>query len=89
MARLTRPEVSQKYVTCRYNIQADNLEKARQIARGKRSPTVTALYPEQDGWVAVEVMIEKRELADKMDALWEIGAQDIVVFSLLNTRTAD
>jgi hypothetical protein len=34
-------------------------------------------------------MIEKQELADKMDALWDAGAQDIVVFSLLNTRTAD
>jgi ATP phosphoribosyltransferase len=46
------------------------------------------LYPAEDGWVAVEVMIEKKEIADKMDELGKVGAQDIVVFALLNTRTA-
>ena len=81
---------AQKYVTCRYNIESKHLEAARKIAPGKRSPTVTTLLPEQDGqdgWVAVEVMIEKNQVADKMDHLWEIGAQDIMVLQVLNTRT--
>jgi ATP phosphoribosyltransferase len=47
------------------------------------------LYPEEDGWVAVEVMIEKTLLAEILDQLVEVGAHDIMVVPLLNTRTTD
>ncbi|KAF2671292.1 HisG-domain-containing protein [Microthyrium microscopicum] len=79
---------SQRYVSCKYNIHRDDLEAASKIAPGKRSPTVTTLHPE-NGWVAVEVMIEKSSIATKLDDLWEAGAKDILVLPLLNTRTSD
>jgi ATP phosphoribosyltransferase-like protein len=53
------------------------------------SPTVTTLHPESEGWVAVEVMVEKSLISGKMDELWRVGARDILVLPLLNTKTAD
>lgn len=47
------------------------------------------LHPAENGWVAVEVMIEQKQVADKMDQLWTAGAQDILILPLLNTRTSD
>ena len=64
-----------------------NLKKASEIAPGKQNPTVTTLHPEESGWVAVEVKEQKQ--SDKMDELWEAGAQDILILPLLNTRTSD
>jgi ATP phosphoribosyltransferase len=80
---------SQKYVSCKYNIQREHLAAASMITPGKHSPTVTTLYPESDGWVAVEAMVEKSLIADKMDELWQAGARDILVLPLLNTRTTE
>jgi ATP phosphoribosyltransferase len=54
-----------------------------------QNPTVTTLHPAESGWVAVEVMIEQKQVADKMDELWEAGAKDILILPLLNTRTSD
>lgn len=54
-----------------------------------RNPTVTTLHPEESGWVAVEVMVEQKQVADKMDELWVAGAHDILILPLLNTRTSD
>jgi ATP phosphoribosyltransferase len=74
---------------CKYNVLRKNLEAVSEIAPGKRSPTVMSLQPPSDGWVAVEVMIHKSEVAVKMDELWEAGAKDILILPLLNTRTTE
>jgi ATP phosphoribosyltransferase len=74
---------------CKYNVKGEDLEAVSKIAPGKRSPTVMSLQPPSDGWVAVEVMIDKAEVAVKMDQLWEAGAKDILVLPLLNTRTTE
>jgi ATP phosphoribosyltransferase len=76
-------------VLCKYNIKSENLTRASEIAPGKQNPTVTTLHPAEKGWVAVEVMIEQKEVPDKMDQLWEAGAEDILIIPLLNTRTSD
>ena len=65
---------------CKYNVPRSGLEAASKLTPGKRSPTVTTLHPPEDDWVAVEVMIGKKEVADTMDNLWEIGAKDILVW---------
>ncbi|KAJ2762020.1 ATP phosphoribosyltransferase (ATP-PRTase) (ATP-PRT) [Coemansia nantahalensis] len=75
---------ARRYVLCQYNIRRSALESACRIAPGRQAPTVTPL--EQDGWVAVSVMVEKRALADKMDALRDIGATDILVLQIVNAR---
>ena len=73
-----------KYVMIVYNISEDLLEKSIQIAPGKRSPTVTSL---DDGKSkSVSSLVLKKEVSDRMDELHDIGATDILVLSLSNTR---
>jgi ATP phosphoribosyltransferase len=76
---------AQKYVLCTYNIERSKLEAASKITPGKRAPTVNPL--EEDGWVAVSVMVESKIIADTMDKLEQIGAEDILVTKLENSRT--
>ncbi|KAI5292545.1 ATP phosphoribosyltransferase (ATP-PRTase) (ATP-PRT) [Ascosphaera acerosa] len=74
-----------KYILCQYNIPRDQLAAACAITPGKRAPTVTAL--EEDGWVAVSSMVEKKVIATVMDQLTETGATDILVLPIINSRT--
>lgn len=76
---------AQKYVLCTYNVERINLEKARVITPGKRAPTVQNL--EEDGWVAVQAMVKRNEIAVVMDELTSLGATDILVTKLENSRT--
>ncbi|KAI1312529.1 hypothetical protein F5Y03DRAFT_240003 [Xylaria venustula] len=75
---------AQKYVLCQYNIQRSILAEASKIAPGKRAPTVTTL--DEEGWVAVSVMVEKKRIAPIMDELSKIGAHDILVLDIKNSR---
>jgi len=76
---------AQKHVLCLYNIERSKLAAATKITPGKRAPTVNAL--EGDGsWVAVSSMVEKKKIATVMDDLTEVGAQDILVLEIGNTR---
>lgn len=77
---------AQKYVLCTYNVERKNLALARQITPGKRAPTITLL--EEEGWVAVQVMVLRNTIANVMDDLTAMGATDILVTKLENTRTA-
>ncbi|KAF9474023.1 ATP phosphoribosyltransferase [Pholiota conissans] len=73
-----------RYVVCQYNISRDKLPRAFQITPGRRAPTVSPL--EEEGWVAVSSMVEKKSLAKVMDDLVVIGAEDVLVFNLDNCR---
>ncbi|EIW81526.1 HisG-domain-containing protein [Coniophora puteana RWD-64-598 SS2] len=73
-----------KYVVCEYNINRDRLPEARQIAPGRKAPTVSPL--EEPNWVAVKSMVIKKEVARVMDELVRIGAEDILIFNLDNCR---
>jgi ATP phosphoribosyltransferase len=75
---------AQRYVLVQYNVPRAVLDAATAITPGKRSPTVTAL--DEDGWVAVSVMVGKKDLAVAMDKLAAIGAQDILVLDIHNSR---
>ncbi|KAJ2883749.1 ATP phosphoribosyltransferase (ATP-PRTase) (ATP-PRT) [Coemansia aciculifera] len=75
---------ARQYVLCQYNIDRKSLEMACRITPGRQAPTVTPL--EQNGWVAVSVMVEKKLVGDKMDALSDIGATDILVLNIANAR---
>lgn len=76
---------AQKFVLCQYNIPRAELSTACSITPGKRAPTITAL--EEDGWVAVSSMVEKKEVANVMDELTKVGATDILVLNIANSRT--
>ncbi|TAQ88120.1 hypothetical protein B7494_g3584 [Chlorociboria aeruginascens] len=77
---------AQKYILCQYNIQRVDLAAASKITPGKRAPSITAL--EAEGWVAVSSMVEKKKIAVVMDELTAIGARDILVLDIANTRTS-
>lgn len=79
---------AQRYVLCTYNVRRSALPEAIKITPGKRAPTVNSL--DEEGWVAVQVMVLKQEIASIMDRLSDkqVGAEDILVMKLDNSRTA-
>lgn len=77
---------AQKFVLCQYNIPRDRLHEATSITPGKRAPTVTTL--DEANWVAVSAMVEKKKIATVMDNLVKVGATDILVLAIQNTRNS-
>ncbi|KFH41107.1 ATP phosphoribosyltransferase-like protein [Hapsidospora chrysogenum ATCC 11550] len=75
---------AQRFVLCQYNVERARLAEATKITPGKRAPTVTML--DEDGWVAVSSMVETKKIALVMDDLTRVGAQDILVLDIHNTR---
>jgi ATP phosphoribosyltransferase-like protein len=67
-----------------YNVSSDLLQEAIKITPGKRSPTVTNL--ECGNVKAVSSLVLKKEVSAKMDALHDMGATDILVLDLQNSR---
>ncbi|KAL8997795.1 MAG: hypothetical protein Q9169_003044 [Polycauliona sp. 2 TL-2023] len=75
---------AQKYVTCTYNVPRNLLPTVTKITPGKRAPTINAL--DEPDWVAVNVMVEKVNIATVMDDLASCGAEDILVGKIFNSR---
>ncbi|KAK6536093.1 ATP phosphoribosyltransferase (ATP-PRTase) (ATP-PRT) [Arthrobotrys megalospora] len=75
---------AKKYVLCSYNIPRTLLSVVHDITPGKRAPTITSL--EEEGWVAVQAMVERSRVASVMDQLEEAGAHDILVLQISNSR---
>mmetsp|Transcript_29838 Transcript_29838/g.72284 ORF Transcript_29838/g.72284 Transcript_29838/m.72284 type:complete len:296 (-) Transcript_29838:282-1169(-) len=73
-----------KYVMIVYNVSNDILQDAIKITPGKRSPTVTNL--DCGNVKAVSALVLKKEVSNKMDELHDIGATDILVLDLQNSR---
>ncbi|KAL6708757.1 ATP phosphoribosyltransferase (ATP-PRTase) (ATP-PRT) [Coniothyrium glycines] len=86
-ARIKGVITAQKFVLCTYNVERSKLDAARKITPGRRAPTVNAL--EEDGWVAVQAMVLRKDIAVAMDKLTEIGASDLIVTKIENSRTGD
>ncbi|KAK2751890.1 ATP phosphoribosyltransferase (ATP-PRTase) (ATP-PRT) [Onygenales sp. PD_40] len=76
---------AKKFVLCQYNVPRSLLAAACEITPGKRAPTVTPI--EDAGWVAVSSMVEKKSIATVMDKLTAVGATDILVLGISNSRT--
>ncbi|CUM47550.1 unnamed protein product [Debaryomyces fabryi] len=80
---------AQKYVLCNYNAPRSILSTVLQITPGRRSATISALEKKSDEneeWVAVSSMVEKKKISDIMDDLKKAGASDILVFDIGNCR---
>ena len=75
---------AKKYVLIMYNVAVDLLDEAVKITPGKRSPTITNL--ECGNVKAVSSLVLKKEVSEKMDALHAVGATDILVLNLNNSR---
>lgn len=67
-----------------YNVSEDLLHQAIRITPGKRSPTVTSL--DDSHYKAVSSLVLKSEVSKKMDELHDVGATDILVLNLTNSR---
>lgn len=85
-ARIRGVITAQKYTLCQYNVNRENLPAATRITPGKRAPTITVL--EEANWVAVSSMVEKKDVATVMDRLTAVGATDVLILDIVNTRTA-
>ncbi|KAF1815584.1 putative ATP phosphoribosyltransferase His1 [Eremomyces bilateralis CBS 781.70] len=77
---------AQAYVLCTYNIKRELLPIASKVTPGKRAPTINSL--EEEGWVAVSSMVERKKIAEVMDELERIGAEDILVRTIENARSS-
>ena len=72
------------YMMIQYNVSRELLYLAVKITPGKRSPTVTVL---EDGIaVAVSALVLASQSSLIMDQLENIGATDILLFSISNSR---
>lgn len=83
-SRITGVINAKRFVLCQYNILRSSLADATKISPGKRAPTVTSL--DEEGWCAVSIMVEKKKIAVVMDELTKVGAQDILVLDIKNSR---
>jgi len=75
---------STKYQLLNYNVSRENLPAAVKITPGKKSPSILPL--ERGDWVAVSVMVLRKQVPDIMEKLIAVGATDILVFGLANCR---
>ena len=73
-----------QYMMISYNVRRESLAQALTITPGKRSPTVSTL--EEDNWVAVQALVKRKESNAKMDQLHDVGATDILLFPISNSR---
>jgi len=84
LKRIDGFQTATKYQMITYNVQRVKLPEALEITPGKRSPTISSL--EEEGWVAVSALVLKKAAGEIMDRLQAIGAEDILLLSLENSR---
>jgi len=82
--RLQGVMVAHRYVLMDYDLPADLIERASAITPGFESPTVSPLR--DSGWVAVRVMVPRRETNEIMDRLYDLGARAILVSAIHAAR---
>jgi len=78
--RLNGVITARDYLMVDYNVPRELLDAACRVTPGLDAPTVSPLAKE--GWVAVRAMIPAREAQRIMDALWDTGADAILVTSI-------
>jgi ATP phosphoribosyltransferase len=83
-SRIAGVIAARKYVVCEYNIPREMLPKATALTPGRKAPTISPL--EDKNWASISSMVEKNTIADIMDELVKIGAEDIMIFNLDNCR---
>jgi ATP phosphoribosyltransferase len=76
--------VARRFVMLAYDVRADLLERATALTPGIESPTVSPLH--REGWVAVQAMVQRGDVHQIMDALYELGARAILVTDIANCR---
>ena len=75
---------STNFVMIVYNVSNVLLDQAIQITPGKRSPTITSLDDGESK--SVSALVPKKNVNNIMDQLHDVGATDILVMNLANSR---
>ncbi|HEY0889991.1 MAG TPA: ATP phosphoribosyltransferase [Nocardioides sp.] len=75
--RLEGVLVARSYVMMDYDIRAQDVPAATELAPGLEGPTVSPLH--REGWVAVRVMVPRHGSQKLMDDLYAIGARAILL----------
>lgn len=75
--RLEGVMVARSYVMMDYDIRAQDVQAATELAPGLEGPTVSPLH--REGWVAVRVMVPREGAQRLMDDLYAIGARAILL----------
>jgi ATP phosphoribosyltransferase len=84
LRRLRGVLVARRHVMLDYDLPADLVDQASLVAEGMQSPTVSPL--QREGWVAVRVMVPKRDANRIMDDLYSLGARALIVTAIDNAR---
>ncbi|GAA1911514.1 ATP phosphoribosyltransferase [Microbacterium aoyamense] len=84
LRRLRGVMVARRYVLVDYDLPVALLDDAVRIAGGIESPTISPLRDPE--WVAVRVMVSRKEVNRVMDDLYGIGARAILVTAIHNAR---
>jgi ATP phosphoribosyltransferase len=82
--RLQGVLVARRFVMLAYDVPETLLDQATALTPGIESPTVSPLH--REGWVAVQAMVQRREVHRVMDRLYELGARAILVTDIANCR---
>ena len=69
--------IARRYVMMDYDIRAQDVTAATELAPGLEGPTVSPLH--REGWVAVRVMVPRDGSQKLMDDLYAIGARAILL----------
>ncbi|MBN2736191.1 MAG: ATP phosphoribosyltransferase [Spirochaetales bacterium] len=76
--------IARKYSLLEYNIPKARLKEAERVTPGFQSPTIAQL--DDPDWLAVEVMVQKKEIPRVMDQLEALGAAAILETEIRNCR---
>jgi ATP phosphoribosyltransferase len=82
--RLQGVLTAQQYTLLEYNVHRAKLAEAEKLTPGYNSPTVSAC--ENPDWVAVKVMVPKKQSIEIMDKLEKLGASAIIETQISNCR---
>jgi ATP phosphoribosyltransferase len=84
LRRLHGVLVARNFVMLAYDVRADLLDQATGLTPGIESPTVSPLH--REGWVAVQAMVQRKDVHRIMDELYDLGARAILVTDIANCR---
>ena len=82
--RLQGVLTAQQYTLLEYNVHRDKLAEAEKLTPGYNSPTISTC--ENPDWVAVKVMVPKKQSIEIMDKLEKLGASAILETQISNCR---
>ncbi|MFT3861455.1 ATP phosphoribosyltransferase [Micropruina sp.] len=82
--RLTGVLTARNYYMVEYNVPESKLDAACAITPGLDAPTMSPLA--KTGWLAVRAMIPRQDAPQIMDRLYDVGADAILVTSIVACR---